>query len=163
MSIFRKVFVGLVSSIVIFGGATLGASAANAASWSGGCTASRMTYDTPGNYFQIATNVSATLNGVVNTSTVTLTTINYFMGYATITGIFPAYDTMTWWGGTGSSNNINIAAGSITRNSPDSLGWSGTWNFTDFTVPRNSTVQVQFIPDFSGTPDPNCTTTFTVG
>ena len=163
MSIFRKVIISSVSALFVLIGSSVGVNAASAASWNGGCTASRITYDTPSNVFQIATNVSATLNGVVSGSTVTLTTINYFMGYATITGIFPPYQTMAWWGGTGSSNNINIASGLITRNSPDSLGWSGTWNFTDFTVPRNSTVQVQFIPDFSGTPDPDCTTTFTVG
>jgi hypothetical protein len=144
--------------------AVFGASAVSAATWDSGCSANRFGYDNPGTYYYFNTNVNGTLNGVYNGNSVTLTSIRYFMGYPTITILSPTpFPSTAWWGGTGSSNNVNVSGSGITRNSPDALGWGGTWDFVNFTVPRNSVVSVQFIPDITNMPDPSCTATFTVG
>lgn len=156
------VSIGVFAISSVFG--VIGVGAVSAASWDSGCSANRFGYDNPGTAYYFNTNVTGTLFGTYNGASVTLTSIKYFMGYPTITILSPTpFPSTAWWGGTGSSNNVNISGSGVVRNSPDALGWGGIWDFVNFTVPKNSVVSVQFIPDITNMPDPSCTATFTVG
>jgi hypothetical protein len=60
----------------------------------------------------------------------------------------------------GNRSNINVIAPSV-RRSPDSMAPSGTYNFSDFVIFRNTNLKVQGVLDVKNVPDMSCTTSYT--
>lgn len=154
----KLVAVSIVATALTTG---VGLTNISAKGWGSSCTASK-TITTPIGFYILWTGVNATLQGVPSGSNWTVTSIDYNMGSPWWQVILPPGPLLPWLEGTGSSNNINITS-PVSRISPDSLGWGGTWNFTNFTASTNSVVKAQMIPDISGAPDPSCVISFNIG
>ncbi|MEM8905229.1 MAG: hypothetical protein AAGF02_16110 [Actinomycetota bacterium] len=142
--------------LLLVGALALTTGSASAASWSGSCTATKVSGYGP-SAFVVWSGTSATLN----TSGSTARYVDFNMGSPWWQPVFPPGPTLPWLDGTGNKNNVNIKS-PVTRNSPDSLGQSGRYDFTDFTFAPNSNVRIEMIPDIRNVSDPKCSIYITV-